>query len=107
MAGLARGACALFAVLALFLAPIIVSLTHSPAAAMAAEVESRHGHPHGGADDGLSAGHDATDHEHQVTALLPNTGDIRVFVDDDRDPALAQLASGAIREGPRRPPRHV
>lgn len=107
MAGLARGVCAWFAVLALFLAPIIVNLTHSPAAAMDAEVGVWHGHSHGDADDGIFAGHDATDHEHQVTALLGRPGNLQVSTDGAYDLARAEFPSGAIREGPRRPPRQI
>ena len=107
MAGPARGVCAWFAVLALFLAPVIINLTHSPAAAMAADMEVWHGHSHGDTADDSFAGHSTTDHEHQVTGLLTNPDSPQISVDDALEVSAVAVPSGNIRDRPRRPPRLI
>lgn len=108
MSGFVPGLGAWLALLALICAPVIVSLTHSPAAAMATEVETRHGHAHGETRESLSVGgHDASDHEHQVTALSIRPARIGAPVLAGFERGGGQVASSAIREGPRRPPRKL
>jgi hypothetical protein len=94
-------------VCALFMAPVIVNLTHSPADIMTAEGTALHGHSHADIGGNLFPGHDATDHEHQFQGLLPHAGDKTASDGGHIAPGRAALLSGAIREGPRRPPRIV
>ena len=77
---------ALTSAFALILAPLVVILTHGPAAyAAAASIETpiaahhhSHGHDHGHVHEetkhdhhgGLFAGHNPTDHDHQLHALI-------------------------------------
>ncbi len=51
------------------LAPVFITATHGPADAVAAAEALAHGHSHGDMDG--AGGHDATDHEHQFSAILP------------------------------------
>lgn len=95
-------------VLALVLAPVLIALSHGPGAVHVAQqivlADQTHGHTHAEDDAGQ---HDATDHEHQVTAILTPPGK-SVF---DRHPVRllqeATVTDGRNREGPRRPPRAV
>lgn len=57
------------ALLCVALAPVVISATHGPADAVAAAEIFMHGHSHGEMDS--TGGHDATDHEHQFSAILP------------------------------------
>lgn len=50
-------------------APAVIARTHGPVAAAGAAEILAHGHSHGGADQ--AGGHDATDHDHQFSAILP------------------------------------
>ncbi len=94
-------------ILALLLAPVIVNLTHLPVAITTADDLAAHGHSHGDADEGLVASHDATDHEHQLQGLIHRAGDNAAFRETAGSPSKVPMRSGAIREGPRRPPRLV
>ena len=110
-----RRIAALTTVVALLLAPVVVILTHGPAAHaaaadMSAEVAA-HGHAHGeradGIGGGLSAGHDATDHEHQLHALIVQSRDAeRPPAGGARRDAVSSV-HGVPRDGPKRPPRTV
>ena len=94
--------------LALILAPVVILSSHGPGAVYLAQQadlpQQIHGHSH--AED--SAGqHDATDHEHQVSAILAGSGNSGF---DAKSAALfhdVPLADGDCRDGPRRPPRDV
>jgi len=94
-------------VLALALAPIIVQLTHGPAAVIAAEETVWHEDPHPELDDGVTGVHDAADHEHHVTWRAEETGSLATVEGVKPRPVGADALSGVIREGPRRPPRVV
>lgn len=94
-------------VCALFSAPVIVNLTHSPADIMTTEGTALHGHSHADISGDLFPGHDATDHEHQFQGLLPQAGNKKASDGGPIAPDRAALLSGAVREGPRRPPRIV
>ena len=85
------------------LAPIIVSLTHGPAVGAASAETLAHGHSHIASDK--AGGHDATDHEHQLSALVPPPVASESF--RDRAPvALTERTAGPDRqEGLRRAPR--
>lgn len=105
-----RGIRALWAVLCLALslaiAPTVEAVKHGPGA-MAAEADHRayhaaHSHSHdiAGADH-----HDSSDHDHVGAALLAPPG---AEVPPPPERTLrpdALVASGTIRDGPRRPPR--
>lgn len=85
------------------LAPIIVAATHGPAAAAEAAEILAHGHSHGYADQ--SGGHDATDHEHQLSALLPPRADPAPLPNRDLQLIEDRAAGPNIPDGLRRPPR--
>lgn len=93
--------------LALFLAPLLVNLTHGPASMATAAEVAAHGHAHAEADHGPFAGHDATDHEHQLQALPEPGPDHPAWREPAPAPGEASAPPGLIREGPRRPPRLV
>ena len=115
----ARSVIVLATVFALVVAPLVVILTHGPAAhAVAAStavdmveeiaaqghVHDKAGHEHQG---GPLDGHNPADHDHQLHALLCQAGNA-----PKPRPDKAQCASGeALRnltlKGPRRPPRAV
>ena len=121
----ARRMIALATVFALIVAPLVVILTHGPAAhavaaSMAAEMAEEiaahgHAHEHGHAHDeaghdhpgGSLGGHNPADHDHQLHALVCQaTGAAKPFTDK------AQCAFGDVfrhltPDGPRRPPRPV
>lgn len=91
-------------VLAMVLAPMIVAATHGPTSKVIFAEIRDHGHGH--ADDtDMFPGHDATDHEHQQSAILPSTA-----ADGDtcyRAPIkpVADRPESAIPTCLRRPPR--
>lgn len=114
-----RRTVALATVVALLVAPIVVILTHGPAvqavaADLAAEVAT-HGHAHGGPGSApgsgpggkFGSGHDATDHEHQLQAVVVQPGEAwRPMASGARHAAIASFR-GLPRDGPKRPPRAV
>ena len=112
---MARRMVALTTVVALFIAPIVVILTHGPAAhaaaaGMAAELAT-HGHAHGDREDDIEgdpfAGHDATDHEHQLQALaVQSVETVRPTANGAQQGAVTSF-QGLPRDGPKRPPRSV
>ena len=107
----ARRMVALTTVVALFVAPIVVILTHGPAAHaaatdVAAEVAT-HGHAHGELGDRLFPGHDATDHEHQLQALTVQPGEAERPTISGAQPEAITSFQGLPRDGPKRPPRTV
>ncbi|MCG8558419.1 MAG: hypothetical protein MI824_01355 [Hyphomicrobiales bacterium] len=102
---------ALAVTVALLIAPIVVILTHGPAAhAFGADTASQiatHGHAHGDVGDGPFGGHDATDHEHHLQALLVQPGEAwRPMASGARHGAIASFR-GLPRDRPKRPPRPV
>lgn len=116
---LARRVIALATVVALLAAPVVVILSHGPAAhAAAVEMTAAtavHGHTHGkigggpGSDvgGGLFGGHDATDHEHQLQSLADQPGQAE-WPSASGAPRTAITAfQGLARDGPKRPPRTV
>ena len=111
----ARRLVALTTALALFIAPLVVILTHGPAAhAAAAAMDTEvapHGHAHGDREGGIGddpfAGHDATDHEHQLQALAVQSAEtVRPTANGARHGAVTSF-QGLPRDGPKRPPRSV
>ena len=129
---------ALTAVFVLLIAPIVVILTHGPAAhissaEMTADCATHsHGHSHGhshdhghghghghGHDDldgdiwggsfagGLFAGHDATDHDHQLQALTCSSMGTWDIIAHAAPSESAAAFRGRTQDEPRRPPRPV
>lgn len=95
------------AVLALSLSQVIVNLTHAPAAPDAFWETAIHGHAHGDQADDLFPGHDATDHEHQLVAVVVQSGK-EALPSSDRVVGFGDLdLEGLIRDGPRLPPKIV
>lgn len=85
------------------LTPAVISATHGPADAVAVADTFVHGHSHGDLDK--SGSHDATDHEHHFSAILPRPAAImpppgRNLRRFEAQPRLMHLA-----KGPLRPPR--
>ena len=111
---------ALATAVALVIAPIVVILTHGPsnhdrgahaaAAESAAEVAA-HGHLHSKVDGefggGAIAGHDATDHEHQLQSLPFQSGETDYPAAGGTQHETVASFRGLPRDGPKRPPRPV
>lgn len=104
----ARFVVAMMLLLALVFSPVVILSSHGPGAVYLAQqahvAQQFHGHSH--TED--SAGqHDATDHEHPVSAILAGS---EKFGFDMHSAVLFHdmpLADGRSRDGPRRPPRVV
>ena len=121
----ARRMLALTTILALLIAPIVVILTHGPTAhAVAAEMTTgaaAHGHDHGHGElvgelkgerggtlaAGLFSGHDATDHEHPLQALVCQPVGTQPVLASKAPREIAAPFRGRTLDGPRRPPRTV
>ena len=107
----ARRIVALATAVALVVAQIIVILTHGPAAHLAAadmaQEIATHGHSHGETGSGPFAGHDATDHEHQLQALIAQTGEAARPAASGAQAGVIRSFRGLSRDGPKRPPRMV
>lgn len=92
--------------LALLLAPTVIQSSHGPGAIYLAQkadlAKQAHGHSH---DQDAVGQHDATDHEHQVSAILPGTAKSGFTVQSAVLFRDMPLADGHSRDGPRRPPR--
>ncbi len=104
----ARVVVAIMLLLALILAPVVILSSHGPGAGYVAQqvdlAKQIHGHSH--AEDSVGQ-HDATDHEHPVSAILAGS---EKFGFDMHSAVLFHdmpLADGRSRDGPRRPPRVV
>ena len=124
---------ALALVLALVVAPLVVTLTHGPAAqAAAASVAAdmigetaahgpgpghthahAHTHTHGHDDaerdhqGGLLGGHNPLDHDHQLHALICPPSSAPTPFPDETPCASGDAFRALTPEGPRRPPRSV
>lgn len=112
---------ALLTAIALNIAPLVVILTHGPAAeaiaaSMAAEITAPgHDHDHGpGHDDarhdhrgGPPGGHNPTDHDHQLHALICQATNAAIPLPDKKRCALSDVFRQLALEGPMRPPRSV
>ncbi len=93
---------------ALILDPVVILSSHGPGAGYVAQqvdlAKQIHGHSH--AEDSVGQ-HDATDHEHPVSAILAGS---EKFGFDLQSAVLSHdmsLADGHSQDGPRRPPRDV
>ena len=131
----ARRMIVLTTVFALVVAPLVVILTHGPAAhqfaaSMAAEIAEEiaeeiaaHGHAHGhdhsyahdhahdeDGDDrpgGSPGGHNPADHDHQLHALVCQAARALKPFPDEAQCAFNEVFRHLTPEGPRRPPRPV
>ncbi|MEY4982490.1 MAG: hypothetical protein RIR62_756 [Pseudomonadota bacterium] len=104
-------ACVLCLVLAA--APLFSALTHGPGQwAMEADHAAWHaeqgghaqGHGHGHGHGAHHDHHDAADHDHNPTVILPAGGDLHLPPQTETWTAQGNPLSGTIRDGPRRPP---
>ena len=109
--------------LAMIVAPLVVILTHGPAALavdpsvttqMAAHGHvHHHGHHHGPAHDdasyghagGALGGHNPADHDHQLHALICQAASTASPHPDKAHGALSDVFRHLTPDGPRRPPR--
>lgn len=111
--GIGRRIAALATVFALIMAPIIVILTHGPAAHATAVdgtdegAAHGHGHDHGDTGAGPLNGHDASDHEHQLHALVGKPLGFLQPMADAKRCAASLPVRGLTRDGPERPPRFI
>ena len=115
----ARRMIVLTTVLALIIAPLVVILTHGPAAHAAAasmavdmaEEVAAHGHAHEEAGHdrpgGLFGGHNPADHDHQLQALICQAANAPKPLADKTQCAFRDVFRHLTLEGPRRPPRPV
>ena len=116
-----RRVVALATVIALMIAPFIVILTHGPAAhARAASIAADsaahehmhdHGHVHAdsthGVRDGLFDGHNPSDHDHQLHAVICRLPQISLPLPQKTRCVLSEVFRHLTLEGPTRPPRFV
>ena len=117
----ARRMIVLATVVALIVAPLVVILTHGPAAhaaaaSMAGEIAA-HGHAHerGHAHDeaghdhpgGSFGGHNPADHDHQLNALICQAASAPQPFPDRTPCAFSEAFQHLTPDGPRRPPRPV
>ena len=113
----ARHMVVLTTVFALVVTPLIVILTHGPAAHQVAASTTAdiaggiaaHGHAHGEDDDGAHnwpfAGHNAADHDHQLQALVCQSAGAADARPDKARCAFDDAFRHLTPDGPRRPPR--
>jgi hypothetical protein len=110
MAGFLMRVAAVLALMALVVAPVVEAATHGPATVMAeaqhADVVD-HGHHHGhGHWHGHAPGHhDATDHDHSASVILPAAPVLALPQGTAQGVAVARDFAGTAAEGLRRPPR--
>ena len=108
----------LMAVFALIVAPLIVTLTHGPGAhANMTAMTAKHdlSHDHGPADSetghthksGSFGGHNPTDHDHQLQALICQPASALRPLPDKAHGILSDVLRDLRPEGPKRPPRLV
>ncbi len=115
----ARGVIALTIACALIVAPLVVILTHGPAAHAAAASAivdpGMHGHDHGPAHDdaahdrhgGPFGGHNPADHDHQLHALIGQPGNAPKPLAGESSCAFSDVFRNLTLDGPIRPPRRV
>ena len=121
----ARNRIALTTAFALIVAPLIVILTHGPAAnANAASITAElaeeiaahghdhsHGHTHDDTERGVHgepfAAHNPADHDHHLYALVCHAADTTGPHPDSRRCALNSMSHDLTLDGPMRPPRSV
>ena len=118
----ARSLIALMTVFALMVAPLVVILTHGPAAqaaaaaSMTAEIAAHgHDHSHGHTYDDAGrdghgdplGGHNPADHDHQLQALICPPVNTFAPLPDKSKCVLSDVLRNIKPEGPLRPPRFV
>ena len=118
----ARNLIALTTAFALMVAPLVIILTHGPAAqataaaSTTAEIAAHghdhsHGHTHDDAGrdghDGPFGGHNPADHDHQLQALICPPANTLAPLPDKSKCVLSDVLRNLMPEGPLRPPRFV
>ena len=117
----ARNLIALTTAFALIVAPLIVILTHGPAAHAAAlsittEVaahghDHRHGHTHDDTERGVHGepfgGHNPADHDHSLLALICQPSSTSAPLPDKSRCAFNDVLRNLMPDGLMRPPRSV
>ena len=114
---------ALTTAFALIVAPLLLILTHGPAAQAAAasapvevaahghDHDQGHGHTHDDAErgghGGSFGGHDPADHDHPLHALICQPTNTPQPLPDRSRCGLSDILRNLTLEGPRRPPRSV
>lgn len=92
--------------LALAVAPLLSSVTHGPGQiAMQADHAALHAEQGGDWHVTDHDQHDAADHDHSPTVILPAGQDLQPHVKTGNRTAQVYPLADTIRDGPRRPPR--
>lgn len=95
--------------LSLWLAPLTAALTHGPGQsgikADHALWHAEQGHTHESAHHGDPTQHNAADHDHVPTVILPAASPLLPPLWREVWSARSIAPGGIIRDGPRRPPR--
>ena len=117
-----RSLIALTTAFALIVAPLVVILTHGPAAqataaaSITAEIAAHgHDHSHGHTHDDAGhdghdrpfGGHNPADHDHQLHALICQPASTPTPIPDKSRCAFSDVLRDLMPEGPMRPPRSV
>ena len=116
-----RSLIALTIAFALIVAPLVVILTHGPAAqasaaSITAEIaahnhDHNHGHTHDDAQrdrqDGPFGGHDPADHDHPLHALICQPTHAAKPLPDKNQCLFSDVFRHLTPDGPMRPPRFV
>ena len=117
----ARNLIALMTPFALIVAPLIVILTHGPAAYAAAasittevaahDHDHSHGHTHDDTERGVYGepfgGHNPADHDHSLLALICQPSGMSAPLPDKSGCAFSDVLRNLMPEGLMRPPRSV
>ncbi|OOY28489.1 hypothetical protein BMI90_07395 [Thioclava sp. L04-15] len=97
--------CLWLGLVALILAPLVLTQTHAPASALALEVTVQHGHSHAGQT--AAPAHDTADHEHQTIAILPEAAGIATPVQISLATNVGLVRPSLPPQALRRPPRQI
>ena len=101
-----RALAGLMLVLSLGSAPVLDASTHGPGTLVA---EADHAAFHAAQGETPQAGshqhHDSTDHDHAMSVILASQGTEALDMGMAAEFGDLPVLSGAIRDGPRRPPR--
>lgn len=107
---------AVLALMALGVAPVVEAATHGPASVMAEAAPSDafdhghghghdHGHDHGHGHAHAHGQHDAADHDHSASVILPAAPVLALPQGKAQAAAVARQFAGTAADGLRRPPR--
>ena len=96
--------CLWLGLVALILAPLVLTQSHAPASALALELTA-HGHSHEG--QATAPAHDTADHEHQTIAILPEDTGIATLVQISLATNVGLVRPSLPPQALRRPPRQI